>query len=120
MRDFLDVNIGVVTEAGRRTADTSTEWSTWGDRIRSAFDLSRYDVRDDTIRASLETYGSEVEQGARTVASQVEALGHNTTSAAHTVDNADTEAADAMARQGRAGGRQADVLRRPINGPVPV
>lgn len=120
MRDFIDVNIGVVTKAGENTAASSTEWSTWGDRIRSAFDLSRSDVRDDTVRASLETYGSDVEQGARTVASQVEALGHDTTSAAHTVDNADAEAADALARQGQAGDRQADVLRRPINGPVPV
>lgn len=120
MRDFLDVNTGVVTAAGQRTATTARDWSSWGDRIRSAFDLARDEVRDSTIQGCLETYSADVERGARHVADQVETLGVNTASAAHAVGDADAEAADALTRQGQAGERQDGVLRRPINGPVPV
>ena len=120
MRDFLDVHTGVVTAAGRRTAATAGDWSSWGDRIRSAFDLARDEVRDRTVRGQLETYSADVERAARHVADQVELLGSDTTSAAHAVGNADVEAADALTRQGQAGERRTGALRRPINGPVPV
>lgn len=120
MPDHLDVETGVVTDAGRRTAATAEQWSSWGDRIRSSFDFAREEVCDNTIRAALETYGSEVERGARHVAANVETLGVNTTSAAHTIADADATAADTLTGQGRGGAEQAEVLRRPINGPVPV
>lgn len=120
MSDYLDVNTGTVVEAGRRTAATADQWSSWGDRIRSSFDVARDDVCDTTIQTELEVYSSEVVRDARYVAAAVETLGVNTAAAAHTIDNADTTAVDLLTTQGQTSAEQGAALQRPINGPVPV
>lgn len=115
MSNFVDVSTGIVADAGQRTAATGQEWSSWGDRIRRVFDLSRDNVQDWVIRGHLETYASDVERGARGVAANIEILGDNTTSAAHTIDHADADAANTLHQQHGGG-----TLGRPINESVPV
>lgn len=119
--DFLDVDTEVVADAGCRTTATSEAWASWGGRTRGRFAAAGEEVVSARILDALEGYAAEWQPTIAAVATEVAALGENTTSAADTVTNADTDAADLLCQEAAAAVDQGSTLSRPINGqPAPI
>jgi hypothetical protein len=112
---YLDVDPEAVATAGRRTAATASTWEVWASRSDSVLRDCATEARDSTVSAAIEGYLSSLNPTLKALAKQVDTVGTNTVSAAHSVQNSDTEAAALLDQQGHHVDHLTSALRRPIN-----
>ncbi len=112
---FFDVNPDAVASAGRSTSATASSWESWANKSENLLRNAASDAHDSTFSAALEGYLSQLNPTMHSVGKEVDAVGTNTVSAAHTVTNSDTEASHQLSQHGRHLDHEASTLRRPIN-----
>lgn len=111
----LDVTPAVVIDAGRRTVTTAEQWRTWGQRARIRFEVTRPDLASTQVSNALTEYAGRWCPQLLAVSAEVAALGDLTATAAVVVDDADVDAAAALAPSSSAVAETGSYLRRPIN-----
>jgi uncharacterized protein YukE len=111
---YLDVDTDAVSVSGRNTAGTSGTWQTWAGQSGTAFREAVAAVKNGTVGAAVETYASNWNPRLQGLATQVDTLGRNTTSASNVVYNADGSAVTLLNQQGAQNQSSGSYLTRPI------
>jgi uncharacterized protein YukE len=115
----LDVNPGAVANAGHQVSATAGNWQEWAEQARTALQDSASWVRNSKVSSAAQDYGSRWNPKIQRLASQVDTLGNNMTTAAKVVDHADAEAASTVVAAHQQVDGQSGVLARPIHAGAP-
>lgn len=110
----LEVETTVVADAGSRTAATSTEWQSLGSDVKAGLSEAASAVRDSVVGAALEDFGADWNPKVEQIAQQVDVVGSNAVSAAHTVHNADVDSTTLLNAHGHETEATGSALSRPI------
>jgi hypothetical protein len=97
---FLEVDTDVVTVAGRQTAGTADSWQAWGGQADTALHEAATAVSEAVVTAAIQTYAADWNPKIQGVATRVDALGRNTTSAGNVVSTSDATSAVYVTTQG--------------------
>lgn len=111
---YLDVQTDTVAASGRYTAATAGDWQSWGHAADTALREAATVVADATVSSAVEGYAADWNPKIQSLAIQVDALGHNTTSASNVVVNADHDANALLTGLGARDAGLGGHLRRPI------
>lgn len=111
---FLDVNTDVVGAAGANTAGTAESWRSWATQADTAFREAAVAVREAVVTSAVEGYASDWNPRLQGLATQIDALGRNTTSASNVVVSADGTSTTLLNQQGGVTTATGSQLNRPI------
>jgi len=97
---FLEVDTDVVATAGRQTAGTSDSWQVWGGQADTALREAATAVSEAVVSAAVQTYAADWNPRIQGLATRVDALGRNTTSASNVVSTSDATSVAYLNTQG--------------------
>lgn len=111
---YVELNTEAVAASGNRTAATSEEWRTLASDVKQTLNEARTAVQDATVAGAVEGFGSDMNPKVAQLAHDVTALGGNTRTAAHVMNNADADSNTLLSRHGAATEATGTHLNRPI------
>ena len=113
---FIDLDPGAVSSAGRNTAATSGEWSSWAGQAEGLLRDAAGGAKESVVSAAFEGYVSTWNPALQGIARQVDAMGTNAASASTVMTGADHDSAGLLGQHGSTVAGQASHLSRPITG----
>lgn len=114
---FLDSDIPTVFTSGRAVSAQADSATTLAGRYLHSLTTATDFVKHPTVIAAIERYHTTWQSRVNQVASNIEALGGNTSASATTIAQSDDDAASALGQQGATTSTTHSFLQRPINGP---
>ncbi len=111
---YVELDPDTVATAGTRTAATSEQWASWAGRVENLMRTAAGNAMESVVTTAIEGHLSAWNPRLQRMATNVETVGTNATSASYVMTNADHTSTTALGQQGAQVETTCSALSRPI------